>query len=99
MLRVLAVAGAGAGASRMLGVSRVGCAMHGGCVGRAAAPSMMGASHMADARRCTFRRCGGCALPHPLRVRRVYAASPSADACGNLMDDRLDEEQMGEVLC
>lgn len=65
----------------------------------AGASCMMGASHMADARRCTFRRCGGCALPHPLRVRRVYAASPSADACGNLMDDRLDEEQMGEVLC
>lgn len=95
MLRVLAVAGAGA--SRMLGVSRVGCAMHGGCVGRAAAPSMMGAPHMADARRCTFRRCGGCA-PH-MAGASVYAASPSADARSNLMDDQLDEEQMGEVLC
>lgn len=97
MLRVLAVAGAGAGALRMLGVSRVGCAMHGGCVGRAAAPSMMGAPHMADARRCTFRRCGGCA-PH-MAGASVYAASPSADARSNLMDDQLDEEQMGEVLC
>lgn len=91
MLRVLAVAGAGvAGALRMLGVSRVGCAMHGGCVGRAA--------HDGYAR-CAFHGCGGYAPPHPLRVRRVYAASPSADARSNLMDDQLDEEQMGEVLC
>ena len=95
MLRVLAAAGAGA--LRMLGVSRAGCAMRGGRVGRAAAPSMMGAPHMADARRCTFRRCGGCA-PH-MAGASVYAASPSADARSNLMDDQLVEEQMGEVLC
>ena len=88
MLWVLAAAGAGA--LRMLGVSRAGCAMRGGRVGRAA--------HGGCAR-CAFHGCGGYAPPHTLRVRRVYAAAPFADACGNLMDDRLDEEQMGEVLC